>query len=102
MRFAGADGRSRRDGLRRVMAGLVCRLGLTGAALAASAYPTRTVRIIVPDGAGGIADVTMRLTAQKLSEKLGQQFIVDNRPGAGGVVGARAAAAAAPDGYTLG
>jgi tripartite-type tricarboxylate transporter receptor subunit TctC len=59
------------------------------------------VRIIVPYGAGGIADVTMRLTAQKLSEKLGQQFIVDNRPGAGGVVGARAAASAAPDGYTL-
>jgi tripartite-type tricarboxylate transporter receptor subunit TctC len=73
------------------------------AALPASAadYPTRPVRIIVPYGPGGIADVTMRLTAQKLSEKLGQQFIVDNRPGAGGVLGARAAASAAPDGYTL-
>jgi tripartite-type tricarboxylate transporter receptor subunit TctC len=65
-------------------------------------YPTRPVRIIVPYGAGGIADVTMRLAAQKLSERLGQQFFVDNRPGAGGVLGARAAAAAAPDGYTLG
>ena len=86
---------------RRAMAGLVCALGLAMPALAAADYPTRTVRIIVPYGAGGIADVTMRLTAQKLSEKLGQQFIVDNRPGAGGVVGARAAAAAAPDGYTL-
>jgi tripartite-type tricarboxylate transporter receptor subunit TctC len=83
------------------MAGLVCALGIATPALAAADYPTRTVRIIVPYGAGGIADVTMRLTAQKLSEKLGQQFIVDNRPGAGGVVGARAAAAAAPDGYTL-
>jgi tripartite-type tricarboxylate transporter receptor subunit TctC len=75
--------------------------GLATSALAATDYPTRTVRIIVPYGAGGIADVTMRLTAQKLSEKLGQQFIVDNRPGAGGVLGARAAASAAPDGYTL-
>jgi tripartite-type tricarboxylate transporter receptor subunit TctC len=80
---------------------VVCALALAGSAFAATEYPTRTVRIIVPYGAGGIADVTMRLTAQKLSEKLGQQFIVDNRPGAGGVVGARAAAAAAPDGYTL-
>ena len=75
--------------LRRVVAGLICGLALTSSALAATGYPTRTVRIIVPYGAGGIADVTMRLTAQKLSEKLGQQFIVDNRPGAGGMVGAQ-------------
>ena len=70
--------------------------------LADIAYPTRPVRIIVPYGPGGIADVMMRLAAQKLSERMGQQFIIDNRPGAGGVLGARAAAAAAPDGYTLG
>ena len=76
-------------------------LGQTPAA-ADTEYPTRPVRIIVPYGAGGIADVTMRLAAQRLSEKLGQQFFVDNRPGAGGVLGARAAASAAPDGYTLG
>jgi tripartite-type tricarboxylate transporter receptor subunit TctC len=68
----------------------------------AAEYPARPVRIIVPYGPGGIADVMMRLAAAKLSEKLGQQFIIDNRPGAGGVLGARAAAAAAPDGYTLG
>ncbi len=101
MRFGRAAVRGRCDALWRVLAGVACALALTGAAPAAD-YPTRTVRIIVPYGAGGIADVTMRLTAQKLSEKLGQQFIVDNRPGAGGVRGARAAAAAAPDGYTLG
>jgi tripartite-type tricarboxylate transporter receptor subunit TctC len=89
------------NALRRAMVGLACALGLAGSALAAPDYPIRTVRIIVPYGAGGIADVTMRLTAQKLSDKLGQQFIVDNRPGAGGVVGARAAASAPPDGYTL-
>jgi tripartite-type tricarboxylate transporter receptor subunit TctC len=102
MRLGGGDNRNRAHALWRLVAVLVCALGLAPSAFAASDYPTRTVRIIVPYGAGGIADVTMRLTAQKLSEKLGQQFIVDNRPGAGGVVGARAAAAAAPDGYTLG
>src|SRR5947209_3039215 len=96
------DALGRSYALRAAVAGVVCAFALAVAALAASDYPARTVRIIVPYGAGGIADVTMRLTAQKLSEKLGQQFIVDNRPGAGGVVGARAAAAAAPDGYTLG
>jgi len=87
--------------LRSAVAGVTWALALAGSALAATDYPTRPVRIIVPYGAGGIADVTMRLAAQKLSEKLGQQFIIDNRPGAGGVVGARAAASAAPDGYTL-
>jgi tripartite-type tricarboxylate transporter receptor subunit TctC len=79
--------------------------GLALSSLSASAetvYPTRPVRIIVPYGPGGIADVTMRLVAQRLGERLGQQFIIDNRPGAGGVVGARAAASAGPDGYTLG
>jgi tripartite-type tricarboxylate transporter receptor subunit TctC len=101
MTFGRKDARGRGDALRRAMAGVVCALALASSAFAAADYPTRTVRIIVPYGAGGIADVTMRLTAQKLSEKLGQQFIVDNRPGAGGVVGARAAASAAPDGYTL-
>jgi tripartite-type tricarboxylate transporter receptor subunit TctC len=64
-------------------------------------YPSRPVRIIVPYGSGGIADVTMRLVAQKLSERFGRQFFIDNRPGAGGVVGMKAAAEAAPDGYTL-
>jgi len=87
--------------LRSAVAGVTCALALASPAFAATDYPTRPVRIIVPYGAGGIADVTMRLAAQKLSEKLGQQFIIDNRPGAGGVVGARAAASAAPDGYTL-
>jgi tripartite-type tricarboxylate transporter receptor subunit TctC len=93
-----------RHHLRRilVLAALLCGPGFLAAAFAAADYPNRTVRIIVPYGPGGIADVTMRLTAQKLSDRLGHQFIIDNRPGAGGVVGARAAASAAPDGYTLG
>jgi tripartite-type tricarboxylate transporter receptor subunit TctC len=70
-------------------------------AAAQSGYPNRPVRIIVPYGAGGVADLTMRIVADRLSEKLGQQFIIDNRPGAGGIVAAKAAAAAAPDGYVL-
>jgi len=101
MTFGGGGVRGGRHAVRRIAVGVICALGLATSAFAATDYPTRTVRIIVPYGAGGIADVTMRLAAQKLSEKLGQQFIVDNRPGAGGVVGARAAASAAPDGYTL-
>jgi tripartite-type tricarboxylate transporter receptor subunit TctC len=64
-------------------------------------YPNRPVRIIVPYGPGGVADTTMRIIADKLSQKLGQQFIIDNRPGAGGIVAAKAAAAAPPDGYLL-
>jgi tripartite-type tricarboxylate transporter receptor subunit TctC len=64
-------------------------------------YPTRLVRIIVPFGAGGPADVTARLIAKNLQESLKQSFIVDNKPGAGAVIGTIEAAKAAPDGYTL-
>jgi tripartite-type tricarboxylate transporter receptor subunit TctC len=64
-------------------------------------YPTRPVTLIVPYAAGGVADVGMRILADKLSIRLGQQFVVENRPGAGGIVAAQAGASAAPDGYTL-
>lgn len=67
----------------------------------AESYPSKPVRIIVPYGAGGIADVTMRLVAQDLSKHFGQQFFIENRPGAGGVVGMQAARETAADGYTL-
>ncbi|MPZ56068.1 MAG: tripartite tricarboxylate transporter substrate binding protein [Rhizobiales bacterium] len=70
-------------------------------AVAQSDYPNRIVHLIVPYGAGGIADVGMRILTDKLTAKLGKQFIVENRPGAGGIVAAKAGAAAAPDGYTL-
>ena len=70
-------------------------------AQAADSYPTRPVRIVVPTGAGGVTDVVARVLAQKMGERLGQQVIVDNRPGAGGVLGTQIAATAAPDGYTL-
>jgi tripartite-type tricarboxylate transporter receptor subunit TctC len=74
---------------------------LTLTAARADTYPSRPVRIIVPYGPGGIADVTMRLVAQDLSKHFGQQFFIENRPGAGGVVGMQAAREAPADGYTL-
>lgn len=67
----------------------------------ADTYPSKPVRIIVPYGPGGIADVTMRMVAQNLSQQFGQQFFIENRPGAGGVVGMQSAKDAPADGYTL-
>src|SRR5215470_8908907 len=67
----------------------------------AQTYPSRPVRIIVPFAAGGGTDITARVIAQWLSERLGQQFIVENRPGGGTNIGTEAAAKATDDGYTL-
>jgi tripartite-type tricarboxylate transporter receptor subunit TctC len=64
-------------------------------------YPNRPVRLILPFGAGGVADVTARIVTEKLGEKLGQRFIIENMPGAGGITAARAALSSSPDGYTL-
>jgi tripartite-type tricarboxylate transporter receptor subunit TctC len=74
---------------------------LAFAAPAAAEYPDRPVRLIIPFPPGGSNDVVGRLVANQLSEKLGHKVFVDNRGGAGGVLGTEAAAAAAPDGYTL-
>ena len=68
---------------------------------AAETYPSRPVRMIIPAGAGGITDILGRVVATKLTDSLGQQVIVDNRPGASGIVGSQIVAKAASDGYTL-
>ena len=68
----------------------------------AAGWPDRPIRLILPTAAGGAGDISSRLVAQKLSERLGQQVIVENRAGASGVVGSVAVARAAPDGYTIG
>jgi tripartite-type tricarboxylate transporter receptor subunit TctC len=70
-------------------------------ALAQEKYPSRPVRIVVPFAAGGVADSTSRIVAEKLSDKLKQRFYVENQPGAGGITAARTALSAAADGYTL-
>ena len=67
----------------------------------AQTYPTRPVRILVGYSAGSASDIVARLIAQWLSERLGQQFVVENRPGAGGNIAAEAVVRSAPDGYTL-
>lgn len=73
----------------------------TSQAFAQSTYPNRTLRLIVPFAAGGGADITGRVVAQKLTEAFGQQMLVDNRAGAAGNIGTELAAKSAPDGYTL-
>ena len=67
----------------------------------AQSYPNKTVRIYIPFGAGGVGDLTVRLLAQKLSENTGQQFVTENRPGAGGSLAMKGALSAEPDGYSL-
>ena len=67
----------------------------------AQGYPDRPVRIILPFGAGGVADISARVIADKLGAKLGQRFIIENMPGAGGITAARTAQSAPADGYTL-
>jgi tripartite-type tricarboxylate transporter receptor subunit TctC len=83
------------------LAGTLLLFAGVTAAVAQTDYPDRPVQLIVPYGAGGVADSGMRILADKLSGRFKQAFIVENRPGAGGIVAAKAGVAAAPDGYTL-
>ena len=77
-----------------------CMLGIAAPTFA-DQYPTKTVTIVIPFPPGGTLDVVGRMLAQKLTEQMGQSFIVDNKPGAGGTIGASAVKNARPDGYTL-
>jgi tripartite-type tricarboxylate transporter receptor subunit TctC len=84
----------------RLIVGIVAA-SLAGAALAQANYPTRPVRIIVPSSPGGGTDILSRLVAPGFSERLGQTAVVDNRPGAGSIIGNDIVAKSPPDGYTL-
>ena len=82
----------------RAIAGLAISALAASPAAAAANYPDRPVRIVVPFAAGGVADITVRIVAERLGDKLGQRFYVENQPGAGGIAAARAAASSPPDG----
>jgi tripartite-type tricarboxylate transporter receptor subunit TctC len=81
--------------------GLTCTGALLAASVAAQGYPAKPIRFVVPQPPGGGADIVGRIVALKLQEALGQQVIVDNRSGAGGIVGTELVARAPADGYTL-
>ena len=76
-------------------------LMLSAVAICAQNYPSKPIRLIVPFGPGGVGDITSRAVAQKMSEAMGQQVVIDNRPSAGGIVAAEMVAKSEPDGYTL-
>jgi len=90
--------------VRKTISVLVALL-LGGAAIetasAQAPYPSRPIRVVVPFGPGGFADITVRLVGQKLAERSGQQVVIENRPSAGGIIAANAVTSAQPDGYTL-
>jgi len=72
-----------------------------GTANAQAPYPNRPIRVVIPFGPGGFADITMRLVGQQLAERSGVQVVIENRPSAGGIIAANAVTSAQPDGYTL-
>ena len=81
---------------------ICCSTGLLSASSALAAYPERPIRMIVPSAAGGQPDTNSRLVAAELGKQIGQQIVVDNRPGASSSIGFEAIAKAQPDGYTIG
>lgn len=88
-------------GLRRLASALAIGCALLATAVHAQDFPNRPLRLIVPQGPGGGSDVGARIVAERLARALGQPIVVENRPGAGGVIGVDAAAKSAPDGYTM-
>src|SRR3954468_11507677 len=82
----------------RIVAAVAAAIVCTAAA---ADYPERPIRLMLGTGAGGAPDITARIFAAKMSEILGQQMVVDNRPGAGGMIAMETVARTAPDGYTV-
>jgi tripartite-type tricarboxylate transporter receptor subunit TctC len=76
-------------------------LAATAGAVAAQGYPAKPVKIVVPYGAGGVADISARVVAQKMTQSMGQQVVVENKPSAGGILASEMVAKAEPDGHTL-
>src|ERR1700712_4020462 len=89
---------------RRQLATLLCAVLGSGFALGQTGpggYPNKTIRLIVPLAAGSAVDNAARIVAQKMGQNMGQSFVIENQPGAAGLIGAGTVAKAAPDGYTL-
>ena len=86
---------------RHAAATLLATAGFLAASPALAQYPAKPIRVFLPFAAGGIGDITFRLVTGRISERTGMQFVIDNRPGAGGIASAMAGKNAAPDGYTL-
>lgn len=96
----------RRSVTRRTLVGalaLMAPLALAGYSTGASAqaYPTKPIRVVVPFGAGGVADITVRIVTERLGDKVGQRFIIENQPGPGGINAARAVLSGGNDGHSL-
>lgn len=90
-----------KHGLFTCMVGIALLASVSGVQAQANNYPNKPIRLVVGYAPGGVADITARMVAQKLSDALGQQVVVDNKPSAGGIVAGDTVAKAEPDGYTL-
>ena len=87
--------------MRKIIFALLALVLVTPIHQAQAKWPEKPIRLVLPFGPGGVADVTARILAAKLSDKFGQQVVVENMPGPGGIAAARAVIGAAPDGYTM-
>src|SRR5215467_5824697 len=96
-----APGGTRMKRASLILVALLVALGAVAPPAAAETWPSRSIRLVVPFAPGGPADFLARLVGQKLGDELGQQIVIDNRPGANTIIGAQIVAKADPDGYTL-